>query len=155
MPSYHVTQGLFASSNCFSETRFDRLSSIVLNHFSKKWYPTSARREYLTTFSIHNWKELSEDMKQQHILSSCQACFDKHPALQRAYPGKPMYMYEPQTPTATMVSLPPLSKERDLARNVLAELNPMWENRFLIHLQSQCLQMYQNVIWLEKSPELK
>ena len=35
-------------------------------------------------------------------------------------------MYEPHT----IVRLPTSASERELARNVLAELNPTWENQF-------------------------
>ena len=96
----------------------------TLTYFSKKWHPSSLRLEYVDTFSISKWKDLSATAKESHSLSCCNACYNSHPSLQKAYPGKPVY--EPQT----VMSLPALDTEKGLARSILAELNPIWENQF-------------------------
>lgn len=84
---------------------------------------------HITTFSIENWKGLSQETKAKHTLSSCAACFHDYSSLQDAYPGKPIYTPE-SLPAATIVSLPPIVEEKDLAKAVLSELNPMWDNLF-------------------------
>lgn len=53
-----------------------------------------------------------------HSLYNCDACYNIS-SLQTAYPGKPVY---------EIVNVPPLANERDVARKVLAELNPIWES---------------------------
>ena len=67
---------------------------------------------------------MSVSTKSMQTFGYCSACYYAFPALQAAFPGKPLY--EPHT----TVSLPPHTKERELARCVLAELNPSWENQF-------------------------
>ena len=123
LPSYHLTDDMF-KSNKSRPTRFDNLCESILQHFAKKWHPVSARLEYTETFSIAKWKGLSTEMKEMHSLCNCNACYRTFPSLQRAYPGKPMY--EPKI----TVNVLPLTKERDATRQVLAELNPIWESRY-------------------------
>ena len=84
----------------------------------------SKRLEYVDTFSIQRWKELPLGTKKKHSVSYCKACYDTYPSLQNAFPGKPVY--EPEK----IVSLPGAKSERELASEVLAELNTTWENQF-------------------------
>ena len=107
---------------------FDRYCDVIISHFSKKWHPSSKRLEYIETFSIPRWKELPELTKMNHSMGNCRACYNAYPSLQIAFPGKPVY--EPQR----VLSLPASATERDLARDVLAELNPSWENKFFSHI---------------------
>ena len=78
----------------------------------------------MTTFSISNWKTLCTETKELHSLCNCNACYNIFPSLQQTYPGKPVY--EPKV----IVNIPSLAQERDVARQVLAELNPIWESRY-------------------------
>ena len=78
----------------------------------------------MTTFSISNWKALCTETKELHSLCNCNACYNIFPSLQQTYPGKPVY--EPKV----IVNIPSLAQERDVARQVLAELNPIWESRY-------------------------
>ena len=94
--------------------------------FSKKWHPQSSRQEYITTFSISKWNELPITVKKIHTISNCDARYNSYSFLQSTYPGKPLHEPEPQV----VQQLPPLTKEKELTRIVLSELNPVWENRF-------------------------
>ena len=123
MPLYHLTDDMFTSTN-YRPTRFDNLCESILKHFTKKWHPTSARLEYKQIFSISNSKALRTETKEMHSLCNCNACYNFFPALQKAYPGKPTY--EPKV----IVNIPPLAQEKAVARQVLAELNPIWESRY-------------------------
>ena len=111
-------------SNNKRPTRFDNLCESILQHFTKKWHPTSACLEYKEAFSIAKRKDLPTESKEMHSLCSCDACYNTFPSLQKAYPGKPVY--EPKI----TVNIPPLTKERDVTRQVLAELNPICESRY-------------------------
>ena len=124
LPTFKLTDEMFTHpiSQQHLPTPFDRYCERINTHFSKKWHPSSKRLEYLDTFSISRWKGLPQLTKKNHSIGCCSACYNTYPSLQKAFPGKPTY--EPQT----VLSLPALSTERELARNVLAELNPTWEN---------------------------
>ena len=107
IPTFKLTDELFKSSNYSLPTQFDRFCEMTLSFFTKKWHPQAACQEYIGTFSISRWNELSTTAKESHSISNCDACYNTHPSLQQAYPGKPFY--EPQV----MVSLPPVLKEKN------------------------------------------
>ena len=94
--------------------------------FSKKWHPQASRQDYITAFSISKWNELPITVKKIHTISNCDACYNSYAFLQNTYPGKPLYEPEPHV----VQNLPPLTKEKELTRIVLSELNPVWEKRF-------------------------
>ena len=126
IPTFTSTVDLFSSSsNPLLPTRFEKQCDTTLTYLKKnKWHPSSLRLEYVDTFSVLKWKDLSATAKESHSLSCCNACYNSHPSLQKAYPGKPVY--EPQT----VMSLPALDTEKGLVKSILAELNPIWENQF-------------------------
>ena len=102
----------------------------VLDMFSKKWHPSTARINYITTFCTANWKALSHESKSKHTLSSCEACYNEFRHLQETFPAKPTFV--PSTPAITLPEQPSTSKtaERDLAQKVLAEIDRQWEDRY-------------------------
>ena len=128
LPSFSLTEEMFTPHNNYL-AQFDRHCEEILNCFSKKWHPASKRLEYMDTFSISRWKELPDSDKRKHSVSCCRGCYDSHASLQNAFPGKPVYIHEP----TRILSLPTAATERDLARNVLSELNPAWENQIFPH----------------------
>ena len=75
-----------------SPSLFNEHSNKVLDCFTKRWNPDQRKRqEYLTTFSMNNWKKLSEEEKNKHTISRCDECFLEHRALQEAFPTKTVY----------------------------------------------------------------
>ena len=126
LPTFKLKDDLFTSPNpeLHLPAPFDRYCERINACFSKKWHPSSKRVEYLDTISMARWKDLPELTKVTHSMGYCTACYNAYPTLQAAFPEKPVY--EPHT----IVSLPASASERELARNVLAELNPTWENQF-------------------------
>ena len=121
--TYSLKEELFTvHSNSFS--RFDHLCECTLNAFSKKWHPIQKCLEYIETFSISKWNDLSASAKEHHTLANCHACYHSYRSLQLAYPNKPIF--EPHT----IVRLPSVTTEKDQARSVLGELNQAWHERF-------------------------
>jgi len=59
----------------------------IANIFNRKWYPAESRQQYLETFSTHSWLKLADQEKQQHTLSNCEACSQKYPVLNQAFPA--------------------------------------------------------------------
>ena len=126
LPTFKLKDDLFTSPNpeLHLPAPFDRYCERINACFSKKWHPSSKRVEYLDMFSMARWKDLPELAKVTHTMGYCTACYNAYPTLQAAFPEKPVYEHH------KIVSLPAFSSEREFARNVLAELNHTWENRF-------------------------
>ena len=74
-------------------------------------------------FAMAKRKDLSELSRQTHSMGFCAACYNTNHILQAAFPGKPLY--KPDT-----IVLPATATEKDLARNVLIELNHKWEEKY-------------------------
>ena len=122
-PSYYFNQMI-------GRVPFDRKCSPLLEFMKKKWHPSTKRVEYLSTFSIVEWKSLSGTQKQVHTLANCVACYCSHQDLQESFPGKPVFL-----PPPPIIQLPEIAdsskrEEKDLAKRVLSELNSTWEDRF-------------------------
>ena len=106
---------------------FDKKCDQILNAFSRKWHPPSARIDYETTFAISKWKALPDDRQQQHSLSNCLACYHSYESLQVAFPAQPVYV----APKPSLVSLlVDRSSQREVAQRVLAELNLQWNTQY-------------------------
>ena len=75
---------------------FDRKCDMILESLRSKWHPTAKRMEYISTFSIQNWKSLSQAQQAMHTLASCEGCYYSYKELQEAFPGKPMFIVQPQ-----------------------------------------------------------
>ena len=58
----------------------------ILKLFNNKWHPQEMRNAYITTFSLDNWKELSEEEKNTHTIQKCVACSEKFAAYTAAFP---------------------------------------------------------------------
>ena len=76
-----------------------------------------------------------------HTLANCEGCYYAYKELQAAFPGKPIFIAQPQ-----IVELPetPSTSGKDekvLARRVLRELNSTWEEK-LNHTFSTALPHY-------------
>ena len=129
MSSYKITGELFQLDNKGRQP-FDRKCDMILDNLKSKWHPTEKRMEYTSTFSIQNWKSLSHAQQAMHTLANCEGCYHAYKELQAAFPGKPMFIAQPQ-----IVELPetPSTSRKDekvLARRVLCELNSTWEEKF-------------------------
>lgn len=107
--------------------KFSKKCNHILNAFAKKWHPTSARKEYEAKFAISEWKALPDDIKQQHSVSRCQACYNAYESLQMAFPAHPVYV----APKASLVSLPAKClPQKEIAKKVLSELNLQWSTQY-------------------------
>ncbi len=82
---------IFNKTNTQRTCLFNRHCNQVLSMFSKKWITTSARLDYLSSFSILAWEKLSELEKRKHSLSNCERCQQKYNLLQTKFPGKPVF----------------------------------------------------------------
>ena len=49
---------------------FEKKCNQILNAFSRKWHPSSARRDYEMTFTLSKWKTLPDATKRMHSLSN-------------------------------------------------------------------------------------
>ena len=108
---------------------FDKHCNFFGQYFQKKWNPTAKRVEYTNTFSIDNWKSLSENEKSKHTLSNCKACLSSHKALQNSFPAKPVFMQE--TPVHTVdLQASATNTEKELGRRVLQEINAAWQEKY-------------------------
>ena len=72
--------------------------------------------EYLSTFSMDNWKRLKTEDKTKHTLVDCVACYEGHREQQQLFPIGP-----PFVPDALSVSIPSTSamSERLTAKRAL------------------------------------
>ena len=124
-----TTYGIPEEYQISGNRNFNNTCEKILDNFSKKWHPSSKRLEYLSCFSTENWKHLASCEKDKHTLAFCVACYNDHHELQRCFPGKPMYI-----PPDPIISLPDsqctITEEKKLTRQVLGELNTLWEERF-------------------------
>ena len=91
IPTYALQSSIFESDSSHSST-FDKMCDTVLNMFSKKWHPSTARIEYTATFSTAKWKALSDESKSKHTLSNCEACYYEFQHLQETFPVKPVFV---------------------------------------------------------------
>jgi len=105
-------------------SRFDRRCEHQLDIFSRKWKTPAHRTEYIATFSIDAWKNLTAEEKAEHSLSNCKACFHNHSEIQATYPSMPLF--KPQ-PTAVSIHS---GTEKTNAKQVLKEVNSQWENMY-------------------------
>lgn len=100
----------------------------VLQIWSKRWNPSSSRKDYEETFSTEKWKGLSIDKQKQHTLRTCKACQKYHLNLQLAFPQGPFFI---------RVCLVAINQEalgnaskRDATRQALSELNTSFSEVF-------------------------
>ena len=111
--------------------------SVVVKHlpklmsaFNKKWHPKEIRNTYLQTFSLDAWATMvSEEEKNDHIVSSCNICLKKYQLLLSAFPGSPPITESTEPPSITL-SAADMSSPRKLGRTVLAEMNPICRAQF-------------------------
>ena len=110
------------------QSLFDRHCSKILYAFRQ--IKCSIKRQcYIETFSIDSWKALTQLEKEKHTLQTCIECALTKHDLQAAFPG-PTY-----TPTMSGFAreVEVLSRdmlEPELTRNILSELQPVYERTF-------------------------
>ena len=112
-------------------SKFDKHCDTIFKHFNKKWHPVSKRLEYTHTFSVANWKRLTEEQKAEHTLGECKACYLQHQQLQEHFPGKAFYLgpkvhIDMHLPTAPQTK----REEKETGRKVLQEVNKQWEDQY-------------------------
>ena len=110
-------------------SKFNRQCDYVLEMFSKKWQPHSARAEYFQTFSISKWESLPILTKRCHTLSRCYECAKEHLTMQTSFPGVPHFVPE-NLVKLTLPSTGSAAKEVTVTRKVMAELNVSYETNF-------------------------
>ena len=127
IPTYQLDLSLF-ECNSLHSSKFDRICDTILNTFSKKWHPPSARIEYQATFSTAKWNTLLDEDKSKHTLSSCKACYHEHQRLQEVFPGKPVFIL----PIVTLPKQHSASRkaEKQLAKKLLTEIDMQWEDQY-------------------------
>ncbi len=65
-----------------------RSLSKVVASFSNRWHPKEARLEFLSTFSIEEWTQLSAHKQKAHTVSNCEECLNEHLVLTEVFPQK-------------------------------------------------------------------
>ena len=75
--------------------------------------------EYISTFSIQNWKSFSQAQQATHTLANCEGCYHAHKELQE---GKPMFVAQLQIVELPETLSTSRKDEKALARRVLCEL---------------------------------
>jgi hypothetical protein len=70
-------------------TNLIKLRSIV-----RKWNfrKSNEKRQYLDTFSLKQWKKLSEERKSEHRLANCRGCAVRYAAVQAFFPVKSQFL---------------------------------------------------------------
>ena len=68
IPTYKIPSSFMATKEG-NHSEFDKNCKNICSLFHKKWNPTTKRGEYVSTFSIDNWKALDDREKAQHTLS--------------------------------------------------------------------------------------
>lgn len=94
------------------ESKFVRTGDIVIQQIAQKWRPAEGKKEYLTSFCIANWKQLTLEEKSHHTLSNCAECYNKYGNLQRIDPTKPTYLPEVEEASSTFIECE-TSKQND------------------------------------------
>lgn len=97
---------------------FERHRNCICDCFRKSWRPPELRNEYISSFSVSKWLDLSAAEQKKHTMSNCLACANDHLSLQKGFPTLPYYI----PPPVLDVSIPANSKEREVTRQVLHEL---------------------------------
>ena len=107
------------------DTKFDRGCKEIMKRFRMKWHPTESRHEYLSTFSVQCWRDLSLQMKRKHTLSNCSGCLK----VQAKFPGsKHRVMPNAATPGPLQALLPMYAVTdrhvaKDITRIALSSMN--------------------------------
>lgn len=110
-----------------NKSKFEHARQVILQAFTKKWYPHEAKHTYITTFSRANWKALAKGDKQKHTFSFCKQCREQYFNLQEVFPAKPVFSH----PTTTTVMLSSnTNNERELTHAVLQDLNGTYVQQF-------------------------
>ena len=67
IPTFGLPDDYFTHSK--HDSQFNQHSEQILTGFSMRWNPATGVKDYLNSFSIKTWEELSEQEKNQHTLS--------------------------------------------------------------------------------------
>lgn len=94
--SISIEPSYFDKKHGHALSKFDYHCKPVLDSFARKWHPSTARAEYLTTFSFANWEALPKSAKSKHCLTDCRECTKQFLALQQSFPAR-----KKQVPRAT------------------------------------------------------
>lgn len=93
--TYSFPSDYFEISGKDNITQFDRDCNKILDSFKSKFLIGGDRAKYLETFSIEKWCELPVVERNEHTLSNCVRCFEKHGDCQHSFPLKPMFEHKP------------------------------------------------------------
>ena len=111
-----------------AQKRFLDVSKIFL----RKWKGKESRQQYLKTFSMHAWQQLSDEEQQEHTLTDCEACKRQYSELTKAFPAihKHTCKHKPHmslTYTETPGKTPP---KKSFIEQVTKELDTVCHSKF-------------------------
>ena len=93
---YSIEPSYFDKKPGHALSKFDKHCKPVLDSFARKWHPSTAQAEHLTTFYIANWEALPKSAKSKHCLTDCRECTKQFLSLQQSFPAR-----KKQVPRAT------------------------------------------------------
>ena len=105
---------------------------VICRHFNMKWMCTSARKDYLETFSLNAWGKLSMEEKKKRTCKNCIQCQQQMPNLFNAFPSAkkaeivPSIQFTPKE----------LASSKRFGKKVLRELNVVTSTHFSQPIQN-------------------
>ena len=128
-PNYGLCESYFAT-NSSRQSQFKRHCNLIKTSWSKRWCTDqSFRINYEATFSKEKWKNLSLEEQQSHTLADCNACYNHHKALQKAFPLIPQYELEEPVVTINKKILEDIGKA-DGTKQAITVLNQAFKETF-------------------------
>lgn len=109
-----------------NKSGFLKHQSVIRDCFCKSWRQSERRNDYISSFSVSKWVDLSADKQMQHTMSNCLACANDQLELQIAFPMLPCYF----PPAVVDISIPMDTTEQEVTRTVLRELNQSYQSNY-------------------------
>lgn len=132
LSQYGVQSSIFEHTNN-RESTFDRYCKRVNGGFMKWKRKREEKSEYLSTFSIDNWKKLSSVEKQRHSLGRCKECALSYTKQQQSFPGpiySPAHSLAQSTKSLIAHNSTEKASEQSTTRQILAELQPIYQEAY-------------------------
>lgn len=73
-----------------------------INGMFRKWGDRESKQQFISHYSLHNWKQLTLQQKKRHSLANCKECAILHHHHQQTFPGP---TYNPATPDSLKKNL--------------------------------------------------
>ena len=96
-PCYGIPDNYLEQFDKKNKSQFDRDCERVMGGFRSKFRADVGQNRdfYLSTFSLEKWLALPLAEKNNHTLSNCVGCYEKHKEQQHFFPLKPFYEPKP------------------------------------------------------------